>query len=210
MRGSPNGYISAIPVSGIIPAHAGLTPDALVLIPAVRDHPRACGAHINVTLRSDAAEGSSPRMRGSPVMVLCMQLLTGIIPAHAGLTPGAICYACAPWDHPRACGAHLMSNKQKKVVKGSSPRMRGSLTVVVAAAYDEGIIPAHAGLTKSATSFCVIPRDHPRACGAHRNWGGARCRVSGSSPRMRGSLFGLPVSCITLGIIPAHAGLTAA
>ncbi len=161
-------------------------------------------------MHSEAAMGSSPRMRGSPGAGFDSIRAVGIIPAHAGLTPGAICYACAPWDHPRACGAHLMSNKQKKVVKGSSPRMRGSLTVVVAAAYDEGIIPAHAGLTKSATSFCVIPRDHPRACGAHRNWGGARCRVSGSSPRMRGSLFGLPVSCITLGIIPAHAGLTAA
>ena len=157
------------------------------------DHPRACGAHFLLTLYCKQYKGSSPRMRGSPGAGFDSIRAVGIIPAHAGLTPGAICYACAPWDHPRACGAHLMSNKQKKVVKGSSPRMRGSLTVVVAAAYDEGIIPAHAGLTKSATSFCVIPRDHPRACGAHRNWGGARCRVSGSSPRMRGSLDGRPV-----------------
>ena len=152
--------------------------------------------------------GSSPRMRGSPGAGFDSIRAVGIIPAHAGLTPGAICYACAPWDHPRACGAHLMSNKQKKVVKGSSPRMRGSLTVVVAAAYDEGIIPAHAGLTAARSGRPARLRDHPRACGAH-SMAEKSARLSwGSSPRMRGSPYGGSVVTPEGGIIPAHAGLT--
>ena len=152
--------------------------------------------------------GSSPRMRGSPGAGFDSIRAVGIIPAHAGLTPGAICYACAPWDHPRACGAHLMSNKQKKVVKGSSPRMRGSLTVVVAAAYDEGIIPAHAGLTAIRRAGQPERRDHPRACGAHVFNSPADIGGWGSSPRMRGSLSELSKWRMVRRIIPAHAGLT--
>ena len=72
-----------------------------------------------------------------------------------------------------------------------------------------GIIPAHAGLTAMSANCQTCVRDHPRACGAHRRIFTFLVQSSGSSPRMRGSL------CIhlhvagSIGIIPAHAGLTA-
>ena len=72
---------------GIIPAHAGLT---LLLQNAKappRDHPRACGAHIARPSGVDVSKGSSPRMRGSRVVVRHGDRIRGIIPAHAGLTP---------------------------------------------------------------------------------------------------------------------------
>ena len=71
-----------------------------------------------------------------------------------------------------------------------------------------GIIPAHAGLTAMSANCQTCVRDHPRACGAHRRIFTFLVQSSGSSPRMRGSL------CIhlhvagSIGIIPAHAGLT--
>ncbi len=52
-------------VPGIIPAHAGLTASALRRSPAVRDHPRACGAHSRSPSTYRVPSGSSPRMRGS-------------------------------------------------------------------------------------------------------------------------------------------------
>ena len=149
MRGSHDDTVTEKRTLGIIPAHAGLTYSSFFRRPRTWDHPRACGAHINVTLRSDAAEGSSPRMRGSPVMVLCMQLLTGIIPAHAGLTPAWRTFSAMIRDHPRACGAHLAFSRLQHMTAGSSPRMRGSLVSIGDACVDVGIIPAHAGLTYS-------------------------------------------------------------
>ncbi len=208
MRGSLIRAFSDARELGIIPAHAGLTQRQAAGQHDQRDHPRACGAHINVTLRSDAAEGSSPRMRGSPVMVLCMQLLTGIIPAHAGLTPAWRTFSAMIRDHPRACGAHLAFSRLQHMTAGSSPRMRGSLVSIGDACVDVGIIPAHAGLTYTVRHCSIRCRDHPRACGAHGRLASLPPSRRGSSPRMRGSPSMLPALPAAAGIIPAHAGLT--
>ena len=71
-----------------------------------------------------------------------------------------------------------------------------------------GIIPAHAGLTKSALNDAFIPGDHPRACGAHFASQAAFEAPKGSSPRMRGSREAPFSDRSVYGIIPAHAGLT--
>ena len=73
-------------VIGIIPAHAGLTTCATWAGSSARDHPRACGAHRVAQILFSPAQGSSPRMRGSPVGIARNLFLLGIIPAHAGLT----------------------------------------------------------------------------------------------------------------------------
>ena len=86
--------------------------------------------------------------------------------------------------------------------------MRGSPVYGQFFAVCLGIIPAHAGLTPTHQYLCRVPGDHPRACGAHP-LSSALIEVSkGSSPRMRGSLPFSTISFITVGIIPAHAGLT--
>ena len=71
---------------GIIPAHAGLTDSPCDRSKERWDHPRACGAHGVSILYKDRAAGSSPRMRGSLVVVDVRICDIGIIPAHAGLT----------------------------------------------------------------------------------------------------------------------------
>ena len=204
MRGSR--LASALPrtSAGIIPAHAGLTRPTAALAVAHRDHPRACGAHVRPILSLNSRWGSSPRMRGSPTCLRIAVRAGGIIPAHAGLT--AVCcfllFSCR--DHPRACGAHPVSPFRCAPRPGSSPRMRGSRNVTYNRAITNGIIPAHAGLTPQARPYPHSKRDHPRACGAHPYI----LSAAGSSPRMRGSLFGSLCKHILKGIIPAHAGLT--
>ncbi len=71
---------------------------------------------------------------------------------------------------------------------GSSPRMRGSRCGGGRHPGDDGIIPAHAGLTHALLQFNAV--------------------IGGSSPRMRGSLTSRMSFGDVMGIIPAHAGLT--
>ena len=147
-------------------------------------------------------------MRGSPIFRDALWCSLGIIPAHAGLTLSVWIVNRAVRDHPRACGAHLFRSMYGFILPGSSPRMRGSRRVIRAEYFDEGIIPAHAGLTDTAGRLCRPKWDRPRACGAHIEYDVPKNMVSGSSPRMRGSHLRDCGIGRRLGIIPAHAGLT--
>ena len=81
-----------------------------------------------------------------------------------------------------------MAGHGTQMDKGSSPRMRGTLTVRVTYQANSGIIPAHAGNTIAKLSDSIIVRDHPRACGEHIIIMDKLAVEQGSSPRMRGTL----------------------
>ena len=193
-------------VGGIIPAHAGLTLSVWIVNRAVRDHPRACGAHLFRSMYGFILPGSSPRMRGSRRVIRAEYFDEGIIPAHAGLTDTAGRLCRPKWDRPRACGAHIEYDVPKNMVSGSSPRMRGSHLRDCGIGRRLGIIPAHAGLTTLLAGICGPSGDHPRACGAHRATRYVMSINRGSSPLMRGSRFRLEAADGEEGIIPAHAG----
>ena len=208
MRGSRQRRESHAAGRGIIPAHAGLTKTLFASKDGQRDHPRACGAHVDAIIDAWRVWGSSPRMRGSPPHPHHHLARPRIIPAHAGLTGGRFVASSTVWDHPRACGAHCVLESFAAAHLGSSPRMRGSPSCVKQQNHDLGIIPAHAGLTMMIARFLINNGDHPRACGAHYD----DCKIPyqqwGSSPRMRGSREHRGASRQHRGIIPAHAGLT--
>ena len=91
---------------GIIPAHAGNTTLRTSIALKRRDHPRACGEHrysCSLVLR---AKGSSPRMRGTRLLLDGEIVHEGIIPAHAGNTSPMARPPASAEDHPRACGEH--------------------------------------------------------------------------------------------------------
>ena len=152
---------------GIIPAHAGLTDFMASSEQNKRDHPRACGAHLNTPAFAWLFQGSSPRMRGSRSCLAMSRRTSGIIPAHAGLTYRSRITHLPQRDHPRACGAHHSNSVRDNGKRGSSPRMRGSRLYCDLTFDDCGIIPAHAGLTHQVPAQGFLGRDHPRACGAH-------------------------------------------
>ena len=153
--------------------------------------------------------GSSPRMRGTP----------NIRPL-AGKGDG---------DHPRACGEHSEDATKAYEQAGSSPRMRGTRGYAARARTLTGIIPAHAGNTRTPKNSTNTSTDHPRACGEHRKSTQKIDTPTGSSPRMRGTrgpemayndtkvgssprmrgTRGMRASRLSRsGIIPAHAGNT--
>ena len=72
---------------GLIPAHAGKTPDATPCDPARRAHPRSRGENVMSTCACCALTGSSPLTRGKRTCTHHGAHHRGLIPAHAGKTP---------------------------------------------------------------------------------------------------------------------------
>ena len=126
VRGSRKTVHDRTGLSGIIPAGAGLTLQGLLRSCETWDHPRGCGAHSINTWTPIIFAGSSPRVRGSHLMLAADDDGFGIIPAGAGLTAcRADCSRCYR-DHPRGCGAHPAEFEELTPGEGSSPRVRGS------------------------------------------------------------------------------------
>ena len=72
-------------------------------------------------------------------------------------------------------------------MRGSSPRVRGTLERLEAFARAVGIIPACAGNTAHMICLELPTRDHPRVCGEHLDGGFAPRRCGGSIPACAGN-----------------------
>ena len=194
--------------AGIIPAYAGNTAADRLRNRFNRDHPRVCGEHLALSTLASATQGSSPRMRGTPVAGAGAVVFAGIIPAYAGNTTKMIIMICTIWDHPRVCGEHVPATAPTTPPTGSSPRMRGTLRRFWRCALADGIIPAYAGNTCGLVPHAFFGKDHPRVCGEHNDNDGESIEDLGSSPRMRGTLWISVSERDGHGIIPAYAGNT--
>ena len=90
MRGAHVVVIHVLGLCGIIPAYAGSTCYGYARFGVLWDHPRVCGEHCTVRREGPRVWGSSPRMRGAPVVALDGDGGVGIIPAYAGSTRGPL------------------------------------------------------------------------------------------------------------------------
>ena len=208
MRGTRIYQLVLARIKGIIPAHAGNTYVHTACGSHLQDHPRACGEHNTGSQLFRPSGGSSPRMRGTLRCLQAACLDERIIPAHAGNTGTQGRTLQQGRDHPRACGEHITISKMPEDRMGSSPRMRGTQTVVYLKDVPTGIIPTHAGNTVFVQLMRGSNRDHPRACGEHFFQPVCTLGQEGSSPRMRGTHFAKLDIKLTPRIIPAHAGNT--
>ena len=208
MRGTLGRRVVGLCLVGIIPAYAGNTTARNASTKAKRDHPRVCGEHSRRGSAGLSFGGSSPRMRGTPFVVIAVTVWRGIIPAYAGNTLPVLPNPFSPRDHPRACGEHGEIDVCMAGNMGSSPRMRGTRQERVERRGRLGIIPAYAGNTRRESTAAQYPEDHPRVCGEHfHSWFGT-VHGLGSSPRMRGTRNINPRRTFRMGIIPAYAGNT--
>ena len=91
--------------------------------------------------------GSSPRVRGKPVLAVELVCRIRIIPARAGQTVCGARLTSVATDHPRACGANTLGEALEAVKRGSSPRVRGKPRARHAMRCAGRIIPARAGQT---------------------------------------------------------------
>ena len=147
-----------------------------------------CGEHELQFLISCRLSGSSPHVRGAHSITPVCLTSRGIIPACAGSTRHGSIPLLLTRDHPRMCGEHGSFDLTGVAGTGSSPHVRGALSV------GEDV--------ESAIG------DHPRMCGEHVSPKGDVPGLVGSSPHVRGALSCRPSIAFGRGIIPACAGST--
>ena len=150
-----------------IPACAGNTVAAVHNAANEVVHPRVCGEHRVAQAGDDAAEGSSPRVRGTPGPRAPPGPRSRFIPACAGNTAWWSRARPVSAVHPRVCGEHVPGTGTGAWLTGSSPRVRGTRDRAGGAALPGGFIPACAGNTDRDIRPRGRRRVHPRVCGEH-------------------------------------------
>ena len=207
-RGTPGRHPRGGRVRWLIPAHAGNTFSTRRTSPHGGAHPRSRGEHYATVGGAWRVVGSSPLTRGTPDLRFDAVATVGLIPAHAGNTTSQPAWIAASWAHPRSRGEHLSCAASSPTRRGSSPLTRGTLDSCVNWPTDGGLIPAHAGNTRTLPARDRARRAHPRSRGEHRCLASAQAGARGSSPLTRGTLFGGRRAWRDERLIPAHAGNT--
>ena len=198
--------VTAYALPGIIPAHAGKSQYEYAAGVIDGDHPRSCGEKCVSMTGVGCRTGTSPLMRGNGPCLGVTPSSIRIIPAHAGKRRSPKLQALLDEDHPRSCGEKSLPAPVVIFWRGSSPLMRGKVSVDELLGRFMGIIPAHAGKSPMPDPRIDLIGDHPRSCG-EKIWRGVLCpRQQGSSPLMRGKGAAGRRRVGNVGIIPAHAG----
>ena len=110
--------------------------------------------------------------------------------------------------HPRSRGENLLMPSHMPSMKGSSPLTRGKLLQTEGHTTVAGLIPAHAGKTRSGPpGGCERPA-HPRSRGENSAASFSQSQPPGSSPLTRGKRAHSLRLALQPGLIPAHAGKT--
>ena len=91
--------------------------------------------------------GTSPRMRGKPLLESHFAKINRNIPAHAGKTGSSSQPPATGAEHPRACGENFENLARLYHIIGTSPRMRGKPRFSGSQGKGVRNIPAHAGKT---------------------------------------------------------------
>jgi len=174
--------------SRFIPTHVGNTIDQAREIAQMPVHPHACGEHQRSSWLTDQTSGSSPRMWGTRIRQREQIQIQRFIPTHVGNTnhPARACHHKSV--HPHACGEHIMDTGIMYHAPGSSPRMWGTHLKMALSFLRGRFIPTHVGNTYRWKRRSDDPTVHPHACGEHGFVSWMYFSLSGSSPRMWGTL----------------------
>ena len=150
--------------------------------------------------------GSPPHVREKGIIILYLQSVIRITPAHAGKSSqNEICWR-RPWDHPHMCGEKGVYAMLYTGLWGSPPRMRGKGWTCSFASVKLRITPAYAGKSPEESGGRPGQRDHPRVCGEKRSPSPALCTPSGSPPRLWGHARRVCIDTAGSRITPACAG----
>ena len=128
------------------------------------------------------------------------------IPACAGNSGGQSHRSSRNSVHPRVCG-----EQDRRVVGpmgngGSSPRVRGTVSVQGVWIVSARFIPACAGNSSDKYANSQTTPVHPRVCGEQSGASSVFRPFSGSSPRVRGTALSTAILRNMLRFIPACAG----
>ena len=190
-------------------------------------HPRVCGERPRMNTGPATACGSSPRVRGTGHSPIPPTIVRRFIPACAGngnrllagLEGGA---GSSPRVRGTGCQASNFSvihrfipacagNGKAPTTKaafdaGSSPRVRGTGLPEIQVLVRAWFIPACAGNGSPGRGRPRASPVHPRVCGERYASTPTFSRISGSSPRVRGTEPMIPTLKLGIRFIPACAG----
>ena len=152
-------------VGRFIPACAGNGPMRFNPTPDQSVHPRVCGERTLYERKGMSAAGSSPRVRGTGVIIDGVHPRQRFIPACAGNGSRAVTRPTPPTVHPRVCGERRGCVRPMPWRAGSSPRVRGTGTEAGALACACRFIPACAGNGYYPRIASWRDAVHPRVCG---------------------------------------------
>ena len=110
--------------------------------------------------------------------------------------------------HPRSRGENARQARKRDRGRGSSPLTRGKQYPRVRRRLSMGLIPAHAGKTRTFRSARSFEQAHPRSRGENCRLCETTRRRQGSSPLTRGKRSQWKTHIAVCGLIPAHAGKT--
>ena len=170
-----------------IPACAGNRPSPAPDITNETVHPRVCGEQQVFFYGAPSQTGSSPRVRGTVRRHVARKTARRFIPACAGNRRRARRIPPSSSVHPRVCGEQKQLTRSATHGIGSSPRVRGTARLVVAAPGRSRFIPACAGNRPHHAPPDPAAPVHPRVCGEQGSVVGKFAVAAGSSPRVRGT-----------------------
>ena len=145
-------------------------------------------------------------MRGTVTPEFASRANFRITPAGAGNSLAAFFVRLKFRDHPRGCGEQIPAITVPAIAMGSPPRVRGTANSQIIKAEPHRITPAGAGNRVSTLHLTQRPWDHPRGCGEQSQIDNEDGSVSGSPPRVRGTVQTTLVRFAICRITPAGAG----
>ena len=145
-------------------------------------------------------------MRGTVSSNFMKQAQKGITPACAGNSFHPVIIRRIVEDHPRVCGEQLTYDHAEFWANGSPPRVRGTGQPNAMIARSIRITPACAGNSAMLHQLFDYQQDHPRVCGEQRYINITAEYLTGSPPRVRGTVFLRLIRKSRVRITPACAG----
>ena len=170
VRGSRNDAISIAHINRSIPASAGQPQPPCLQAGRPQVYPRECGAAVLPAFNAEYADGLSPRVRGSPSVILRHVPRIGSIPASAGQPARTSSSRRTCKVYPRECGAAVMIYTCSTPVQGLSPRVRGSPRIRRRLIRWARSIPASAGQPIEGKNMSSKRKVYPRECGAAHHY----------------------------------------
>ena len=171
-----------------IPTRVGNTAAFLSSTPSPSVHPHACGEHVKSFQAIFSAFGSSPRVWGTLCYFLPTPPNPRFIPTRVGNTCTLLLSASISAVHPHACGEHQCYFVSPFYFFGSSPRVWGTLILEPRLFALERFIPTRVGNTSAPAPESAPCPVHPHACGEHDTDAQTMTLLTGSSPRVWGTL----------------------
>ncbi|SHK39378.1 hypothetical protein SAMN05421803_11916 [Nocardiopsis flavescens] len=178
----------------LLPAHAGMVPEALQPQRCAIPAPRARGDGPCCPKTCRAAACCSPRTRGWSQRRILQRAHDVLLPAHAGMVPSWRVHCWSQYPAPRARGDGPGLRFTVYCWRVCSPRTRGWSRGIRGGEERKALLPAHAGMV-------------PATSAGRRRWPSAP-RARGDGPRgLTDSADDLDCSPRTRGWSPAGAGV---